>query len=87
MVNGDIYAVEFGYDLMETVVKRYDAKSYAKETLNLFDEACREILVMLLLAAICISIAMAERFEAVENKREKIADMLEGRNDAFKEAT
>lgn len=29
MVNGDIYAGEFGYDLMETVVKRYDAKSYA----------------------------------------------------------
>lgn len=42
---------------------------------------------MLLLAAICISIAMAERFEAVENKWEKIADMLEGRSDAFKEAT
>ena len=44
-------------------------------------------LVMLLLAATCISIDMAERFEAVENKWEKIADMLEGRNDAFKEAT
>lgn len=44
-------------------------------------------LVMLLLAAICISIAMDERFEAVENKWEKIADMLKGRNDAFKEAT
>ena len=29
MVNGDIYAVEFGYDLMETAVKRYDAKLYA----------------------------------------------------------
>lgn len=39
-------------------------------------------LVMLLLATTCISIAMAERFEAVENKWEKIADMLEGRNDA-----
>lgn len=29
MVNGDIYVVEFGNDLMETVVKRYGAKSYA----------------------------------------------------------
>lgn len=44
-------------------------------------------LVMLLLAAICISITEAERFDAVENKWEKIADMLEERNDAFKEAT
>lgn len=44
-------------------------------------------LVMLLLAAICISITKAERFDAVENKWEKIADMLEERNDAFKEAT
>lgn len=56
-------------------------------TLDEACRACREILVMLLLAAICISIAMAERFEAVENKWEKIADMLEGRSDAFKEAT
>ena len=44
-------------------------------------------LVMLLLAAICISITKAERFDAVENKWEKIAEMLEERNDAFKEAT
>ena len=46
-----------------------------------------EKLVMLLLVAICISIAKAERFDTVENKWEEITDMLDGRNDAFGEAT
>ena len=44
-------------------------------------------LVVLLLVAICISIAKAERFDTVENKWEEITDMLDGRNDAFGEAT
>ena len=48
---------------------------------------------MLLLVAICISIAQAERFDTVHwhvenlNKCEEIIDMLDGRNDAFGEAT
>lgn len=42
MVNGGIYVVEFGYDSMETAVKRYDAKLCAWDTLSLFDELCRE---------------------------------------------
>ena len=48
---------------------------------------------MLLLVAICISIAQAERFDTVHwhvenlNKCEEITDMLDGRNDAFGEAT
>ena len=42
---------------------------------------------MLLLAAICISIAKAERFDTMENKSHEIADMLEGRNDAFGKAS
>ena len=52
-----------------------------------------ENLVMLLLVAICISIAKAERFDTVHwhvenlNKWEEITDMLDGRNDAFGEAT
>ena len=44
-------------------------------------------LVMLLLVAIYISIAKAERFDTVENKWEEITDMLDGRNNAFGEAT
>ena len=46
-----------------------------------------EKLVMLLLVAICISIAKAERFDTGEKKWEEITDMLDGRNDAFGEAT
>ena len=52
-----------------------------------------EKLVMLLLVSICISIAKAERFDTVHwhvenlNKWEEITDMLDGRNDAFGEAT
>lgn len=42
MVNGGINVVEFGYDSMETAVKRYDAKLCAWDTLHLFDELCRE---------------------------------------------
>ena len=46
---------------------------------------------MLLLVAICISIAKAERFDTVHWHMEKMggnhSDMLDGRNDAFGEAT
>ena len=41
VVNRYIYVIEFGYDSMETTVKRCDAKACAQETLHLFDEVCR----------------------------------------------
>ena len=41
MVNGYISIIEFGYDSIETTVKRCDAKACAWETLHLFNEVCR----------------------------------------------
>ena len=40
MVNGYIYIIEFGYDSIETTVKRCDAKACAW-ALHLFNEVCR----------------------------------------------
>ena len=41
VVNGYISIIEFGYDSIETTVKRCDAKACAWETLHLFNEVCR----------------------------------------------
>ena len=98
VLKGEIYAVEVNIYNTNTTIKKYNVKRCTWETLISSSEGCRENACViaagshLYLFGGNIShrekyVAKAQRFDTVENKWEEIADMHEGRSDAFGVAT
>ena len=95
VLKGEIYAVEVDlYGSRKTVTKRYNVKQCVWETIHSYHEQCRQDACVIAADRHLYSfggriprssnyVVIAERFDTVENKWERIADMLEGRSDAF----
>ena len=95
VLKGEIYAVEVDfYGSRKTITKRYNVKQCAWETLHSYHEQCRWDACVIAAGRHLYSfggripqssnyVVIAERFDTVENKWERIADMLERRSEAF----
>ena len=95
VLKGEIYAVEVEiYGSRKTVTKRYNVKQCVWETIHTYHEQCRQDACVIAAGRHLYSfggriprssnyVVIAERFDTMENKWERIADMLEGRSDAF----
>ena len=94
VLKGEIYAVRVDYYCTRTVTERYNVKRYAWETIHPHHELCRWDACVIAAGSHLYAfggniprsseyVAIAERFDTVENKWERIADMLEGRSYAF----
>ena len=94
VLKGEIYAVHVDYYCTRTVTERYNVKRYAWETIHPYHELCRWDACVIAAGSHLYAfggniprsseyVAIAERFDTVENKWERIADMLEGRSYAF----
>ena len=98
VLKGEIYAVEVNIYSTNTTIKKYNVKRCTWETLISSCEGCRENACVIAAGSHLYLfggkiphreeyVAKAQRFDTVENKWEEIADMHEGRNDAFGVAT
>ena len=95
VLKGEIYAVEVDfYGSRKTITKRYNVKQCTWETLHSYHEQCRWDACVIAAGRHLYSfggripqssnyVVIAERFDTVENKWERIADMLERRSEAF----
>ena len=94
VLKGEIYAVEVNIYNAKTTIKKYNVKRCKWETLISSCEGCRENACVIAAGSHLylfggkiplggVYVAKGERFDTVENKWEEIADMHEGRNDAF----
>jgi len=96
VVRGEIYSIEFNTSMTKTTIKRYDNERCSWQTVLSSDEGCR-VLSCIVVAGnhlyVCggfiegDGVTKAERFDTVENKWEKIANMQENRMAAFGVAT
>ena len=93
-IRGEIYAVEVQTSPEQTIVKKYNVESCIWETLLSCLEGCRKEACLVAAGSHLYvlggsppsssqNVAKAERFDTVENKWEKIADMREERGNAF----
>ena len=93
-IRGEIYAVEVQTSPEQTIVKKYNVESCIWETLISCLEGCRKEACLVAAGSHLYvlggsppsssqNVAKAERFDTVENKWEKIADMREERGNAF----
>ena len=93
-IRGEIYAVAVQTSLEQTIVKKYNVESCIWETLVSCLEGCRKEACLVAAGSHLYvlggsppsssqNVAKAERFDTVENKWEKIADMREERGNAF----
>ena len=94
VLKGEIYAVEVNIYSTNTTIKKYNVKRCTWETLISSCEGCRENACVIAAGSHLYLfggkiphkeeyVAKAQRFDTVENKWEEIADMHEGRSDAF----
>ena len=94
VLKGEIYAVEVDTRGRKTVTKRYSVKQCAWETLHSYHGQYRLDACVIAAGSHLYAFggmivrsgdyfATAERFDIVENKWERIADMLEQRSEAF----
>ncbi|XP_022799759.1 kelch-like protein 2 [Stylophora pistillata] len=92
VLKGEIYAVEVDSFLMKTATKRYNKEQYTWETLHVSHGQCRDDACVVAAGSHLYMFggkvtgdysAKAERFDIVEKKWEEIADMREGKSEAF----
>ncbi|XP_022810560.1 kelch-like protein 2 [Stylophora pistillata] len=94
VLKGEIYAVDVDICYRKSSTKRYNVEKYKWETLHSSNELYRQNTCVVAAGSHLYVFggrnpdsrdysAKAERFDTVENKWEEIADMLEGRGEAF----